>query len=142
MTNPEGKKGTVRETTASKIRIVLFLFVDVIVRVVAAISGLVSLAAYHRFSLRIGFSVDLLILSYTTLMVLCVARPLHPSQKWLTIFSIVTLLAIFDFIVNRTPSLTTSETGNYDTVYFYVADLIIVVWSGGMAWITRSTRKL
>lgn len=103
-------------------------------RILAVVLGFISLAAYHRFSITIGMSIDLLILSNTVLMFLCAASPSKPSRVWLTLLLITATLVGVYFVMRVVP--TTQLMPTSPTAIFYLGELITAIW-----FIARNLRK-
>jgi len=111
------------------------LLIDVPIRGVAIISCFISLPLLIT-SMIVGFSFDLLILAYAILMFLCVVRPFHPSKIWLIAFSSTAILSSIHFF-SSLPKLVTDFGESNDSVVFFGVMLIITIYSGSVAWVTR-----
>ena len=105
----------------------VWFWLDVPFRLVALVMGLIALAAFHRFSLRIGLSIDLLIFSDAVLMFLCFASPLRPSRKWFRALLIAAILAGIYFLFRHLPSMK-REDFPVDIVIMNFIEIGVAIW--------------
>jgi len=116
---------------------VLFLFTDAVLRTTALVPAFVYYIAWG-FSMNGGLSFDSLLLVYTALMLLCTARPVHPSRKWLVVFVSVVALVVLHFTVDALSPNKSAEGENSIYNYIPIVIFVIIIWSGAVAWITRN----
>lgn len=115
----------------------MWFCLDLPFRVLALINGVVAFAAFHRFSARIGFSIDLLILAEAALMFLCIAVPLKPSRKWFNVLLVMTLFAGTYWIVRHLAVVDQGQKLLAHFGWFDFADIAVVFW-----FLLRSSGKL
>lgn len=106
---------------------IVWFCLDIPFRLVAFFLGLIALAAFHRFSMRIGFSIDLLMLAHVGLMFLCLAAPLRPSRNWFRALLVAITLAGIYFLFRELPA---AQRASFtpSAVIMHVAELVVAVW--------------
>lgn len=100
--------------------------IDVFMRIIAIILGVIFLAGFLRFS-KVGSIPFILVLSHSALMFLCAASSIKYQRILKAATLVAALLACIDFFVRALPSLQ-REFYPPDIVLIYVAELIVAVW--------------
>lgn len=77
--------------------------------------------------MKIGFSIDLLIIAHVALMALCFAAPTRPSRAWFMALLIATTLAGVYFLFREVPAMQRAPFTPTATI-MHVVELVVAIW--------------